>query len=97
MSSTEIKPSDFLKPTEPLPIVWNLGKWLFKGVKKANAVAEERERKTNATAKEQERIERYKSELQEIGLGDINSVRNARQQGNITLTEYMAIINILKN
>lgn len=97
MSSTEIKPSDFFKQGEPLPTVWKLGKLFFKWGKKANAVAEERERKTNAATKKQTEIDRYKSELQEIGLGDIDSVRNARQKGDITLTEYMEIVKILKS
>ena len=89
--STEMTSDDFFKAAKgPFGIAWKLGKLAYKGAK-------EREQEANVVAKEQERIEKYKSELREIGLGDVNSVKNALQQRNITLTEYMAIVNILKS
>ena len=96
--STEITSDDFFKAAKgPFGIAWKLGKLAYKGAKAANVAAKEREQEANVVAKEQERIEKYKSELREIGLGDVNSVKNALQQRNITLTEYMAIVNILKS
>ena len=86
--STEIISDNFLKAVKgPGPgIVWNLGKVAYKGAKA-----------TNTATKKREEIEKYKSELREIGLGDVNSVRNAWRQENITFDEYMAIVNILNS
>ena len=96
--STEITSDDLIKSVKgPLGIAWKLGKLAYQGAKAANAAAKEREQEENVVAKEREQIEKYKSELREIGLGDVNSVKNALEQRNITLTEYMAIVNILKS
>ena len=96
--STEITSDDLIKSVKgPLGIAWKLGKLAYQGAKVANAAAKEREQEENVVAKEREQIEKYKSELREIGLGDVNSVKNALEQRNITLTEYMAIVNILKS
>jgi len=96
--STEMTSDDFFKAVKgPFGIAWKLGKLAYNGTKAVNAAAEERERKENAAAKKHKELENYKSELREIGLGDVNSVRNAWQQGNITLSEYMVIVNILNS
>jgi len=98
MSSTEITADDLWKSAKgPVGIIWNLGKFAYKGAKALNDNAKKREQEENAALKERELIEKYKFELQEIGLGDVNSVRNAWQQGKITLNEYMEIVNILKS
>ena len=96
--STEITSDDLIKSVKgPLGIAWKLGKLAYQGAKAANAAAKEREQEENVVAKEREQIEKYKSELREIGLGNIDSVRNAWRQKNITLNEYLVIVNILKS
>ena len=47
--------------------------------------------------KERKELENYKSALRDIGLGDVSSVRNAWEQGNINFTECMAIVKALKS
>ena len=85
--STEMTSSDFLKAAKgPLGLVWDLGRLAYKGAKAANAAAREREQ-----------IAKYKSELQEIGLGDRDSVQAAMREGIISYDDYRTIISILES
>jgi hypothetical protein len=81
--STEMKPSDLMEALRP---VFTIGKWLFKGAKAVNEAAKKREQ-----------IEKYKSELREIGLGDIDAVKAAMQQGKISFDDYKTIMAILES
>jgi len=91
MSNTglDLGPSDLLKPLKP---IWSIGKFIFNGVQTVNK-ANERE---NKRSKKREQIEIDKSELQKIGLGDIDSVRMAMRQGHITYDNYKEIMAILE-
>jgi len=85
--STEMTASDLWGATKgPFGLVWNLGKFAYKGVKAANDAAKKREQ-----------IEKLKSELQEVGLGNIDYIKDAFRQGKITFEEYRTIKTILES
>jgi uncharacterized protein YqfA (UPF0365 family) len=96
--STEMTSDDFFKAVKgPFGMVWKLGKLAYKGAEAANTASKEREQKANVAAQKHKKIEKYKSELREIGLSDVYSVKNALRQGNISFVEYKEIMDILES
>jgi len=78
---------DFFRAAKgPFDLIFGLGKLAYKGVKAANEAAEKREQ-----------IAKLKSELKDMGLGDIDSVRSAMRQGIISFEDYQTIKTILES
>ena len=71
----------------------NIGKYTYKAGEFVYKINERENKRT----KKRKQIEKDKSELQKIGLGDIDSVQMAMRQGHITYDNYKEIMAILES
>ena len=85
--STEMTSGDFFKAvTGPFGLIWDLGKFAYKGKQAIDKAKEKREQ-----------IAKLKADLKEMGLDDKDSLRNAMLNNLISYNDYKNIIAILES